>query len=336
MTATTTSPERRAELAAPAVSMPSMPAPALADRLPPAESHVWLEAEASTRRFARLVRPRGGWAPTAVAMVFASRTPVAEVARVASSTRQLAAAGVPVPALYDVDVERRLIVQEDLGDVALADAKAAGVDLRAAYADALKILGTIEQAAVDSSPSPPLDAVRMKRELDQFASGALGGAGPELEADLAAVVEACAALPTVLAHRDYHARNLLVQGGRVRVIDHQDAMLAPAPYDRVSLAYDPYVDLADATRDVIAATAHALVTPTDDGTEGPTPEQAVAWVAVQRLAKAIGTFAFKGGKWTGAIRPAARQARRLIAARELPLPVLDMALAPLALGAAPR
>ena len=88
------------------------------------------------------------------------------------------------------------------------------------------------------------------------------------------------------------------------------------------------MELAEQTRDVIAATAHG---PLDQG-EHATPERDVAWVAVQRLAKAIGTFAFKGGKWTTAVPPAARQARRLIAKHELGVPVLDMALAPLSIG----
>ncbi len=320
-----------------AVSMLAMVAPALSSRLPSAASHEWLEAEASTRRFARLIRPAGIDAPTAVAMVFASKTPPAEVERVARSTTQLAEAGVPVPALYRIEPEQRLIVQEDLGSIALADAKTHGVDLRAAYSEAMAILKRIEQAAVDTSPAPPLDAVRMRRELAQFASGAVPGSGPELEADLDAVVEACAALPVALCHRDYHSRNLLVLDGRVRVIDHQDAMAAPLPYDRVSLAYDPYVELAEQTRDVIAATARpALEAWAAEDPDENDIERAIGWVAVQRLAKAIGTFTFKGGKWTTVIPPAARQARRLIAKHRLSVPVLDMALAPLSIGGALR
>jgi hypothetical protein len=101
------------------------------------------------------------------------------------------------------------------------------------------------------------------------------------------------------------------------VIDHQDALPGPAVYDRVSLAYDPYVALDDATRDALAG-------------EGPD----VAPVAVQRLVKAIGTYAGKGGGWTRWIAPAARQARRLLGRDRLGLPVLDAALAGLALNRA--
>jgi hypothetical protein len=111
---------------------------------------------------------------------------------------------------------------------------------------------------------------------------------------------------------------LLLQDGRVRVVDHQDALPGPLGYDRVSLAYDPYVELPDDIRDRIA---------------GPSPQ--VGEVAVQRLAKAIGTFADKGGAWAQFISPAARQARRLIARHGLKVPVLDLAFATLATGSTP-
>jgi aminoglycoside/choline kinase family phosphotransferase len=42
----------------------------------------------------------------------------------------------------------------------------------------------------------------------------------------------------VLNHRDFHAWNLFVQQGRIRVIDFQDALLAAAPYDLATLLGD--------------------------------------------------------------------------------------------------
>jgi hypothetical protein len=126
----------------------------------------------------------------------------------------------------------------------------------------------------------------------------------------------------VLCHRDYHARNLMWHGGRLRVIDHQDALPGPAAYDAVSVAYDPYVELADALRDQLAQQGC-----------GCEPAE-LAPVAVQRLCKAIGTYASKGGAWQRWIPPAARQARRLLGRWKPTLHVLDAALAPLALSRA--
>ena len=285
-------------------------------------SSVWLPSEASTRRYARLTRLQHYDLPTAVVMLFPRGTDPMEVARVVQATTLLAAAGVPVPAIHDSNAERGWILQEDLGDQTLAAALHAdpppAVERAAAwYADALAPLPAIARLGrLPTSPQPPLDAVRMRRELDLFANGALLHDEPPgrwLDDDLAQLVARCAALPIVLCHRDYHARNLMLHAGRVHVIDHQDAMPGPEPYDRVSLACDPYVPLSDAQRDALAGAA--------PGT---------AAVAVQRLCKAIGTFAWKGGAWRQWIAPAAREARRQIRRDALRLPVLDAALGSLA------
>ncbi len=282
------------------------------------ESH-WLPGEASTRRYARLVRLHRYDLPSAVAMVFARGTAPDEVRRVERSTRLLARAGLPVPVIYDSDPQRGWILQEDLGDVSLAAALGAGQPADELYAEALGLLPRVAALGVlDTSPAPPLDAARLRRELDLFVTTALALDGPPgagLQRDLEQLVEACCATPLVLCHRDYHARNLLWHGGRLRVIDHQDALPGPASYDTVSLAYDPYVDLPDALRDRLA-----------DAVEGRVP------VAVQRLCKAIGTYAGKGGAWRAWIAPAARQARRLLREARPVLPVLDAALAPLAVA----
>jgi hypothetical protein len=44
-------------------------------------------------------------------------------------------------------------------------------------------------------------------------------------------------------HRDYHSRNLMVQGDRLRILDFQDARLGPPQYDLASLLRDSYVQL---------------------------------------------------------------------------------------------
>ena len=111
------------------------------------------------------------------------------------------------------------------------------------------------EAGVREHLHDPQFQAEYQRELAHFARTALdldGPPGAGLAGDLARLVTRCAASETALCHRDYHARNLLLQAGRVRVIDHQDALPGPAVYDRVSLAYDPYVALDDATRDALA------------------------------------------------------------------------------------
>jgi len=45
------------------------------------------------------------------------------------------------------------------------------------------------------------------------------------------------------AHRDYHTRNLLLDGERLRIIDFQDALMASEGYDLASLLRDAYVSV---------------------------------------------------------------------------------------------
>lgn len=280
----------------------------------------WLPAEASARRFVRLHGPRSVSRPTAMAMLFHPATRPVEVARVAASTRLLARAGLPVPEVFAEDPDAHWILQEDLGDVTLAAARARGDAVASAYSEAVSLLDKLTGLSLETSPKPPLDRARMLRELDQFARTALRlpeGAGPSLAAELEQLVDDAQVGQPVLCHRDYHSRNLLLHDGRVRWVDHQDALLGPPGYDRASLAYDPYVELADSIRDRIAGDSPGL-----------------GAVAVQRLAKAMGTYADKGGKWEQFLVPAARQGRRLLKLHALKLPLLDLAFASLA--AAPR
>ena len=282
----------------------------------------WLPTEASGRRYARLHRPVGLQAPTAVLMLFPPRTRPGEVERVARATHLLGELGVPVPAVHRVEAQHGWILQEDLGDLTLAGAREEGRQVAPYYSAAVNLLPRLEPARLDTSPRPPLDEKRLTAELEHFARTALSlpeGPGPELAAEFQKLVERCTSVPVVLCHRDYHSRNLLVQGDQLRVVDHQDALPGPRGYDRVSLAYDPYVDLPDPIRDRIAGEGDEL-----------------AALAVQRLAKAIGTFAEKGGAWIDSITPAAQQARRLLKRDELGLPMLDIALATLPARVAKR
>ena len=57
------------------------------------------------------------------------------------------------------------------------------------------------------------------------------------------MAEWLSAQPHVFCHRDYHSRNLMVNGPRLGVIDFQDALMGPVTYDLASLLRDSYIAL---------------------------------------------------------------------------------------------
>jgi aminoglycoside/choline kinase family phosphotransferase len=91
-----------------------------------------------------------------------------------------------------------------------------------------------------------------------------------------------------LAHRDFHVRNLMVQGDRLVVIDFQDARRGAATYDLASVLFDGYWDWSpEASRLLVGAVRQEL------GWSDPDLWEELNLSAVQRNLKALGTFGFQ-------------------------------------------
>jgi aminoglycoside/choline kinase family phosphotransferase len=58
------------------------------------------------------------------------------------------------------------------------------------------------------------------------------------------VTDRLTAMPQVLVHRDFQSRNLMVHDDALRLLDFQDALMGPLPYDLVALLRDSYVSLS--------------------------------------------------------------------------------------------
>jgi len=218
--------------------------------------------------------------------------------------RYLRKAGCPVPDVHGVDLAHGLILLEDLGDVSLmaAIAEADGATVAGLYAAAVDGLVGLQRdihldeecVASHRTFGPEL----LLWEFDHFVEYGLearrGKPLPQPERDALSaafgrLAEEIAAAPTVLVHRDYHSRNLLVRpDGRLGLIDFQDALLGPVTYDLASLLWDPYVHLAEglAGRMTARYVEHAPVA-LPEGFDA-----LLARTALQRLLKAAGRFVY--------------------------------------------
>lgn len=197
-------------------------------------------------------------------------------------------------------IEKRVADDADRGD------RAEGERIARLYREAVGMLavlqdrGTRELPADHPSACAALDEDRLGFELRFFREHYIEGfrdlaLGPRESAALdrffLALAHEAAALPRVLCHRDYHSRNLLVQGDRLRLVDFQDARLGPAAYDLASLLRDSYIglpkDLEAALFEAFLAENAAHIPSADEFREG------FEVVALQRNLKAIGTFGYQ-------------------------------------------
>jgi aminoglycoside/choline kinase family phosphotransferase len=158
--------------------------------------------------------------------------------------RFLTSLGAPVPALYDSSSERRAMLVEDVGDLSLHDAslrpKADVADLFRTATEELLRLHVEATLKIDKkciAQEIAYDARLFEWEMKEFKEIGLsvvapGAALASLEPELAMLASRLGSYPRVFSHRDFHGHNLYLEpGGRIRIIDFQDALMAPATQD---------------------------------------------------------------------------------------------------------
>lgn len=167
--------------------------------------------------------------------------------------------GVRVPKLYGHWECDGVLLLEDLGDTALWD-RVQGLpddEITAWYQKAIDELLTLQvrgtRARDDSCVAfqQRFDAKLYLWEFEHFIEwGLLKRPGANISAaEIKALRKSFAAIaglldhqPVCLNHRDYHSWNLMVHNEAIRVIDFQDALLAPPQYDLASLLNDRITD----------------------------------------------------------------------------------------------
>ncbi len=224
-----------------------------------------LHGDASSRRYVRL-HLDGAPVETAVAMllgedrfapgsdelgggVATASLPFVDVGR------WLAARDFPVPALYaDCAREDGLLLLEDVGDTTLwAAVEAAPERAAPLFGEAVDLLARLQIAGARDAGtscvafSRRFDGALAQAEIEHFVEHGIEtrhgrpldtAERADLLAELAPLVQPFVDGPFALSHRDYMAWNLHVQDGRLRLIDFQDALLAPDAFDLAQLLTD--------------------------------------------------------------------------------------------------
>ncbi len=181
------------------------------------------------------------------------RLPFLEVAELLRSR------GLPVPEVYVEDLDRGVILLEDLGDTTFERALSGSDPERQEqlYGSAVDLLARMHDRCSDLPPSSIAMRRRFDRgllewELAHFEEWGLeapfGPLGDDdritLRAAFSRIVDEIHAMPFGFVHRDYQSKNLMLgETDRLTIIDFQDALQGPRVYDLVALLCDSYVAL---------------------------------------------------------------------------------------------
>lgn len=206
--------------------------------------------DASFRRYFRVTDQAG-----ATAVVMDAPPPQEDVRPFVSVGHLLASGGIHVPKILAEDVERGFLLLDDLGRTTYLTALANCTEVQrdAMFGDAIATLVQLQQINPEraSRPLASYDAALLRREIDLFPEWYLDRhTTTELSSDeknaleriFALLIDSALAQPTVLVHRDYMPRNLmLLEKGNPGVLDFQDAVIGPISYDVASLMRDAFI-----------------------------------------------------------------------------------------------
>lgn len=241
-----------------------------------------LTGDASSRSYVRL-SIQGNAPPTAVVMVLAgSALPLSsdELAVFAEPLKELPylnvfrflqPLGVHVPELYYDGHKDGFLLLEDIGDLPLREAaeSLSATEVEHLYRRAidqlllLQIEGTRHRDSSCIAFQQRFDERLFLWEFEHFIEWGLekregrplsSVEGQTLRTLFAQIAARLDQTPCFLNHRDYHSWNLFVQHDTIRVIDFQDALLAPATYDLATLLNDrdtPTVITPDLERSLV-------------------------------------------------------------------------------------
>jgi aminoglycoside/choline kinase family phosphotransferase len=220
----------------------------------PEQELAWqpLTGDASFRRYFRLTA--GG-----VSYIAALAPPETEKnAEFVAIAKALNAVGIKAPEVLAFDLEQGFLLQSDLGSQQLLPLlKNSTADNF--YQKALKqITAMIEMDSTDLKGDLDIaayDRQALALELSYFVTWFVEQLLLyHLSDEEQAMIEDCfnklldAALeqPTAFVHRDYHSRNIMLDGDNAfAVIDFQDALIGPITYDAVSILRDCYIRFDD-------------------------------------------------------------------------------------------
>lgn len=196
-------------------------------------------SDASFRRYFRITTTDNSWIVMDAPPAHEDIEPFIQIGTL------LAAHQLPVPEIFQQNLEQGFLLLSDLGNTAFLSVLNQD-SVERLYKQAIDC---IVQMQLISKPAdlPAYDAQLLGNELalfnQWFLDRHLGLEKPDFIDDLySLLITEAQQQPQAFVHRDYHSRNLMLQSdGSPGIIDFQDAVWGPVTYDLVSLLRDVYI-----------------------------------------------------------------------------------------------
>ncbi|MCB9093187.1 MAG: phosphotransferase [Halobacteriovoraceae bacterium] len=215
--------------------------------------------------------------------------------------------GISVPRIYDYDLKKGYLLEQDLGDITLLKKLALvenSQEEKGLYTEVLDLLIKMHQIPKDDANtvlSKSFDRYNLEFEIDfsisYFLKHYLNIESSSLLTKVKKLFEPIIAKliskPFIFTHRDFHSRNIMCVDKELILIDFQDARWGLPQYDLVSLLEDCYYSIESRNR-------NQLIRYYWENMQGFLPGQEnfeefielYKAMAIQRIFKAIGSFSY--------------------------------------------
>ena len=265
-----------------------------------------LTGDASTRKYYRILTAKCSY-------VVCLDTPLEDTAvepNFLLLQRVLESENVRVPKILDKELNTGYILEEDLGDVTFLKEISQVANREEEYVfyqKAIDLMASIHKVDVSKFKDQPFakmafDTEKLYAEMEftkKYFLKMLMGIDVQstpIEILYKKLYDMCFEISNevrVLVHRDYHSRNLMIINDEQVVIDFQDARMGTPLYDLVSLLEDCYYQIESNNKEKLINYYYETYFKKIDAQKSFEDFMKLYdYMAIQRVFKAIGSFAF--------------------------------------------
>ncbi len=260
-----------------------------------------LTGDASTRRYYRVFTQKKSY-------VVCLDNPTEEKNKFVEVQEFLEKQNVCVPKIYDMDLNKGYILEEDLGDLTLLSQLSNIESLDEEFNIYKNIINKLielqsinKKSILDSNKFlEKFDYDKLKSEMNfsikYFLKLLLKVDNPKLldqiSNQLGPLCVRLSEQEMILTHRDFHSRNIMVSDDDYKIIDFQDARMGIAQYDLCSLLDDCYYELSNSNKEKLKKYYFEKMKEISRQDDYESFDKLYTDMAIQRVFKAVGSFAY--------------------------------------------